>query len=381
MNFGYNCFSPRVLTNKNGEKIFARCGKCPACVASRRSEVTTLMHDYSKCYRFVEFFTLTYNEENVPYFDNGDLCFRSLCKPDIQKFLKRLRKNIDYEFKKNSCCDIRLSKNIAYFVCGEYGSHTYRPHYHGVIYHNSKYINDNFARLLAKSWKFGFIDSSVASGGKSFDYVAKYVAKSCSFLNHYDLVDEERKSVAPFLLHSSGLYNKEIALFKKEFEEIVRDCSLTRILSENDGSRIVRLKPQLENYLFPKCREFNCLSYQSLVERYTIYQRFKSAKEYANSVACDGELIDDFIYRQALSDYYKSRSFVIRALEFNYHPAQYLDKIFHYYENKNKFNLLDFYTCLSSLADNYKYRHNIVLYQNHHNYQQEKINKYKNQVN
>jgi len=63
------------------------------------------MHDES-C-----FVTLTYDDDFLPY-------GATLYKPDYQKFLKRLRKK--YE--------------VRYFLGGEYGDTTQRPHYHAILF-------------------------------------------------------------------------------------------------------------------------------------------------------------------------------------------------------------------------------------------------------
>ncbi|NTU73868.1 hypothetical protein HGB07_06940 [Candidatus Roizmanbacteria bacterium] len=58
------------------------------------------------------FVTLTYNDENVPH--GG-----TVVKEDLQKFFKRLRKNVG---------------QFRYYACGEYGDSSNRPHYHAVIF-------------------------------------------------------------------------------------------------------------------------------------------------------------------------------------------------------------------------------------------------------
>ena len=67
------------------------------------------MHEAS-LYEENSFLTLTYDDENLP---EGF----TLVKRDFQLFMKRLRKN--YEPKK-----------LRFFMCGEYGDDTGRPHYH-----------------------------------------------------------------------------------------------------------------------------------------------------------------------------------------------------------------------------------------------------------
>lgn len=63
------------------------------------------------------FLTLTYSDQRLPA---GD----SLCKREFQRFLKR--------------CQMELSRSygcrVRYFGCGEYGSETFRPHYHLILF-------------------------------------------------------------------------------------------------------------------------------------------------------------------------------------------------------------------------------------------------------
>lgn len=63
------------------------------------------------------FVTLTYNEQCMPVFSNG---IPTLWKQDVQAFLKRLRKKTD--------------KKLRYYLTGEYGSKTLRPHYHMILF-------------------------------------------------------------------------------------------------------------------------------------------------------------------------------------------------------------------------------------------------------
>lgn len=58
------------------------------------------------------FVTLTYDDKHLP--EHG-----SLWKPDLQKFFKRLRKNVH---------------SFRYYACGEYGETTQRAHYHACLF-------------------------------------------------------------------------------------------------------------------------------------------------------------------------------------------------------------------------------------------------------
>lgn len=82
----------------------------------------------------------------------------SLNKRDFQLFMKRLRK----EHGKNH-------PKIRYYCAGEYGSKTFRPHYHAIIF-------DSDERSIAKCWQLGQIHFGKVSG-PSIGYTCKYINK------------------------------------------------------------------------------------------------------------------------------------------------------------------------------------------------------------
>lgn len=65
-------------------------------------------------HKFNSWLTLTYDDSHLP-------AGLSLRHSDVQLFLKRLRKAI-------------LPKQIRYFMCGEYGDESSRPHYHLCVF-------------------------------------------------------------------------------------------------------------------------------------------------------------------------------------------------------------------------------------------------------
>lgn len=121
------------------------------------------------------FITLTYNDEYLPF--DSKFGKPTLCKKDLQDFMKRLRKSLE-------------PLKVRYFACGEYGSKGSRPHYHLILF---GYKPSDFVYLkttakgeiiyrsswLEKLWLFGF--SSV--GDVTVDS-AKYCAKYLQKLNN-----------------------------------------------------------------------------------------------------------------------------------------------------------------------------------------------------
>lgn len=103
------------------------CGKCIGCrleYSRQWANRCMLEMEYHKSAYFV---TLTYNDEHVPrvYYPDPDtgeaMKALSLRKRDLQLFMKRLRKSFPQ-------CHIR------FFAAGEYGSGTFRPHYHLILF-------------------------------------------------------------------------------------------------------------------------------------------------------------------------------------------------------------------------------------------------------
>lgn len=146
------------------------CGKCLDCLRRiSRDWSIRLFHELEE-HGHASFITLTYNDENIPRSDKG---FNTLNKRDIQLFFKRFRKEIS-------------PQKIRYYLCGEYGSRTHRPHYHAIIYgydFPDKYFFFKSGRnyvfrspLLEKLWPYG-ISSIGDVTADSVCYVAGYVQK------------------------------------------------------------------------------------------------------------------------------------------------------------------------------------------------------------
>ncbi|AXL14909.1 replication initiator protein [Microviridae sp.] len=144
------------------------CGRCAACLRNKQQDwLVRLKHEerYSNNAYFV---TLTYNDQNLPLDGNG---LAQLYKPDVQKFIKRLRKNTKVKFK--------------YFCVGEYGETYGRPHYHLLIFNLGKDRNQ-VEKEIIKAWSkrskivkgerqmFGQIDIGDVTDA-SIAYCTKYI--------------------------------------------------------------------------------------------------------------------------------------------------------------------------------------------------------------
>lgn len=153
------CDSPVSIFVK-GQDILVPCGKCPPCKIRRVNEwVYRLMWEEEHVATSSHFVTLTYDTKHVPLSPHG---YMTLMKSDLQKFFKRLRKLVP---------DAKLT----YFACGEYGSRTYRPHYHAIIF------NVPDVDFFAQAWSLGGemlgqIDVGTVTSN-SVAYTLKYIDK------------------------------------------------------------------------------------------------------------------------------------------------------------------------------------------------------------
>lgn len=173
-----NCTRPQLIRVEGRKKeIYINCGYCLACRINRTREWTQRLLHESYISKSTYFITLSYNEDNLPFDNNGNMC---VCKEDVQKFFKRLRKHYPEE-------------NIRYFLGSEYGELGGRPHYHCIVYNlpddilapckdyvkgmplttihkgHQSYIN----RKLNDIWQLGFVSIGEINRQR-VSYCAKY---------------------------------------------------------------------------------------------------------------------------------------------------------------------------------------------------------------
>lgn len=150
------------------------CGKCASCKCDYSRDWANRMILELQDHDEAMFLTLTYNDEHLPLSAKG---FPTLVKRDVQLFLKRLRKYLG-------------DKRIRYYLAGEYGTRTHRPHYHAIIYGIGINCFDDLvfrgynklghpyftSPTLEGIWSNGFISFSSVSW-RTCNYVARYVLK------------------------------------------------------------------------------------------------------------------------------------------------------------------------------------------------------------
>lgn len=209
------------------------CGKCMICQMRKRKDMTVRLSHEASMHDTACFITLTYDNDNVPTtnhcaLDHSAKCYsrgqhaavlpdcelehQTLYPIDVQLFMKRLRRHLEYVPKGCIVKDGKVyDKNgdfvrdhvkgsLRYFAVGEYGSHTKRPHYHIIIFGWSpsdaeylKTIRNNpyfISPTLSKLWQFGFHSISSVSPAVA-KYCARYVTKK------YSRIDKHASYIVP----------------------------------------------------------------------------------------------------------------------------------------------------------------------------------------
>lgn len=176
------CIEPFYTRNgiHRSEFIEIPCGKCLGCrLDYSRDWATRCMlelqyHDSSY------FVTLTYDDDHIeknriyyPDLETGEAFEHfTLSKRDFQLFMKKLRKY--------------TGQKLRYYACGEYGSKTFRPHYHAIIFglelddlvpykRNGKYWY-YISKRLSEIWDNGFVVVGEVTW-ETCAYTARYIMK------------------------------------------------------------------------------------------------------------------------------------------------------------------------------------------------------------
>lgn len=173
------CITPIIVKNSDGKKI--PCGRCTKCRARRISAWSFRLQQQEKVSKNSHFITLTYGTSAVPITNKG---YMSLRRTDLQLFIKRLR-------KAHSKSGI-WAAGLKYYIAGEYGGQTGRPHYHCIIFNAKR-------ELIQPAWGLGEIHYGSITGA-SIGYCLKYMSKPSIIPKHKN--DDRKKE---FALMSKGL--------------------------------------------------------------------------------------------------------------------------------------------------------------------------------
>lgn len=149
------------------------CGQCMPCRHNRRRLWTHRIMLEAAQYSHNAFVTLTYSEDEKPLTGDG---LGTLKPEDYQLWIKRLRDRVS-------------PSTFRFFLVGEYGDETWRPHYHAglfgfpsCVYGESRYGERRkdccyWCDLVRDTWGKGNVYLGVLEAD-SAGYMAGYVSKS-----------------------------------------------------------------------------------------------------------------------------------------------------------------------------------------------------------
>ncbi len=146
------------------------CGQCTPCRVNRqRKWLCRLLCESCLHPSTPLFVTLTYRESPKCLVD-GNL--RETLRPDdVTNWIKRLRRRVSGTSSGLTSANPELSA-VRYYLCGEYGTKSGRPHYHAILFG----ATDLILPLLEKTWSHGFVTVRLADA-VNMSYTLKYVLK------------------------------------------------------------------------------------------------------------------------------------------------------------------------------------------------------------
>lgn len=198
---------PNPAVKNKKLRITVPCGKCAACLQNKRNDWATRLRIEANHQKTAYFITLTYSNEFLKISrvlnKDGKLLYSipTLCKKDVQKFMKRLRKSLEEVVNGQI-----YRPELKYYLVGEYGSKTYRPHYHIILFGVEK-TGVRLEKLLYDAWSMkspldgekkmiGMVDIGTVTPA-SIKYVTNYVVQKYQYQNPF--------IESPFSLMSKGI--------------------------------------------------------------------------------------------------------------------------------------------------------------------------------
>ena len=313
-----HCEHPRLVYNKYlGKKVLASCGMCAVCTTERKKKWISRMITEGKSWRFVRVINLDYNDEFIPRYELGEdemlyevqerfykskfneldfkrnnvsldsfneifesitdlkereneqsyfysrLYEHRLGVPhvdvrDLQSFFKRL----NIYFKRYVTGEFH---NFRYAYAAEYGSTTFRPHYHIILYFSDSRIASTLRYYCSKAW---CVEGDVSrplghvkverDRGHAASYISKYIVKPADIPKCYS-----HSALATFFTASRRPPLGSLPQSTEEVRALFFGKSCTRVVPQvKDGvtrPAVVPVGENLESRLFPKCSLYSAL--------------------------------------------------------------------------------------------------------------------------
>lgn len=421
-----SCLDPKVIWNPYlKETMVVPCGNCSACLTARSARMVERLECEKQCNNFAWFFTLTYDNEHLPLFhDCGKMlvdndprqCHWKLGSPmvdwyeeiykigkgtsdcvvstkqfirlstdqfggiphlssvDIQKFVKRIRNYISIEFKnykKNEKTNEKFCPQLRYYIVGEIGPSTFRPHYHGIFFFNSPWLAANIAEFIRKGWQFGNIDQSPIEHSAS-SYVASYL----NSFTHLPVLYQTR-TFRPFSLFSKHPALGSLVYNSSDFKQMFLTRSFEQIIWKEKKSLFddVPIWRTIKDKLYPRLSFFDFIDTAGLCRLYGSYAElvrkqpkladsYLDWRHYVTTSKCVTfidyiTLLDSFkgqLEAKLQRWYCISRRVFFQSSAFGVTPDQYVENIVKFYDSYKLKRLDDWYR----FCEEYSKEHDVL---------------------
>lgn len=250
------------------------CGKCVQCSNRSQNDWRFRLIQETLSHPKAIFGTLTYREDEVPVCIDevtGEAT-PTVFAPDVSKWIHRSVMRL-----------VRAGiKNPRYFVCSEYGTSTFRPHYHFIWWNVSRF---DFVECL-QDWqeKFGFTqcsDIDVSKAAAAAVYVSKYAIKG-----QFEVYPVKESKCAPnFHFQSQGIgkdYLNSLQSFVRKYKGLEDFKSSTnKDFLEQIYRRLNYVSPDGKVFALPRYYVSKIIPPKSpLALAYSQYVRDRSTEQY-----------------------------------------------------------------------------------------------------
>lgn len=330
------CLHPTTYYNKYlQEEIVTGCGKCAACLNKRSERLKSLVDLHATAFKFCYYVTLTYNQQNIPFgwlchdeektylYDEDGVVLSScprlsdedlhklyvkvqskeghalpygaipyLRSHDVRLFLIRLRQRVSCKkhrvVKQHDTKKYRLEINkfrtdekFTYYLIGEYGPETFRPHFHLLFFFNEYCTLQALEHHLCEAWPYGHCDKTL-SDLHVVNYITNYVTGTSYLPSLY-----ASPSVRPFARKSIrfGFDAQESHKVQIIDFEFYRNRGFNKTIGGKD--RFFRFTTNFASSIYPKITGLGQIPFDCLFARYQLFDRLREELNVASTSVID----------------------------------------------------------------------------------------------
>lgn len=329
------CKTPKIIfiTSKQGKKhrLVVPCGKCSDCQNSKRAQFVARCRYELQVTKNCYFVTFTYNDNNLYklYYKQQYVIYNPQF---IKDYLTNNKSNtfaydkflLNKEHAKELVINVRnyfkdfYNDKVKYYLTGEYGTVSHRPHFHMLLFTKKKYYLQTLETIFKKLWKLGNVDVAIANDA-AINYVAKHQIKD-------DCGSYIQQKMAPIFALQSRFIGYNMRFDNNILSNYNKGLKFGRVPNTQYKFALPRyiikyLKP--DGYTDDELEEMSQNGYQQL-------------KEKLFGVGWRGNLNDYFSTNKELFDYLKQTKKNDDEMKFEYKKQKFRKKLLILRKNKTK---------------------------------------------